>query len=70
MSLTTEYMLKWRALIRCPEVLKWYLSFEDNNGTTNRDERVRRLLADVRKLDLSKNKLKGEWFHLHVSVSC
>lgn len=55
LNLTGPYLSRWSALKHAREVLGWYLSF-DRDPVKPED-----LLAGVRSLDLSENRLEGEW---------
>jgi hypothetical protein len=57
LNLTGPYLARWPALKRAQHVLGWYLSFD--RDPVRPDE----LLAGVRSLDLSENRLEGELPH-------
>lgn len=61
LGLTSEYLAEWELLERAPEVLAWYLSFDSATGDADqRRAQGLHLLATVRSLDLSKNRLRGQ----------
>ena len=54
LNLTGAYLSRWAALKHARDVLEWYLSFDRDPA------KAEELLAGVRSLDLSENRLEGQ----------
>lgn len=61
--LTSAYLARWPALKHAPQALDWYLSFDREPG------KAEELLAGVRSLDLSENRLEGGYLILKPALS-